>query len=121
MKLSEKNILGIIILSAALILSVGCIFHIKAVAETSYFTRDTDTSESEYREELKDVLKAYGAKNAGITMTKTCEDGHTLNYKVVINLPDYINTENEKGEALIKALEAVELSVEDAYVTFSFS
>jgi len=121
MKVNEKNILGIILLTIVLIIAFGSVSHIKAVAKESYFSNATDAAETQFRTEIKDVLKTYGAKNAGITMTKISEDGYSLEYRVVISLPDYINLENGKEESIMADLNGIVLDVSEASVEFSFS
>ncbi len=112
---SKVYILGFIFL-----VFIICYFsHVKAVARESYFSIETDGAEIEFRKEIKEVLKNYGAKNAGITMTKTCEDGHHLDYEVKINLPGYISAADEKlakGEIMKLCL-----MVPDSDVTFFFA
>lgn len=98
---------------------IGYFSHVKAVAKESYFSVETDEAEIEFRKEIKEVLKNYGAKSAGITMTKTCEDGHHLDYEVKINLPGYISAADEK---LAKTeIMALCLMVPDCDVTFYFA
>lgn len=119
MKAIERKVAFIILGTILLTLILGWTIHVKAVAKESYFSKDTDVFETAYRMELKDTLKEYGCKNAGITLTKTCEDGHHLDYEVVINLPGYIN-ESEKAD-LLESLRLVSLDVEDSSVSVSFS
>lgn len=121
MKTGERNLTIIIIVTIIGLLTFTGIFRIKAVAKETYFTEATDTAETDYREAVKDVLTEYGAKNAGITMTKTSGDGYTYNYKVAINLPTYINLDEAKEQELTQALSEIALDIENASVTFSFS
>lgn len=119
MKAIERKVALIVLGTILLTLILGWTIHVKAVAKESYFSNDTDTFETAYRMELKDALKECGCKNAGITMTKTCEDGHHLDYEVVIHLPGYIN-ESEEAD-ILESLRLVSLDVEDSDVSISFS
>lgn len=119
MKAIERKVALIVLGTILLTIILGWTIHVKAVAREGYFSTDTDAFETAYRMELKDTLKEYGCKNAGITLTKTCEDGHHLDYSVVINLPGYINESEEAN--LLKSLRLVSLDVEDSDVSISFS
>lgn len=121
MKTSEKNILGLITLTFLAFLVAFGVTKIKAVAREQYFDKSADAYETEYKNEIKAVLKDFGAKNAGVTMTKTCADGVNYLYSVSINLPKYVSLENGKDESLLKTLSELELNVEGAEVTFYLS
>lgn len=121
MRITEKNIAQVIFVTIILVIFLGMFFRIQAVAKENVFSETTDAAELEYRLELKCVLADFGAKNAGITMTKTSEDGRLLAYKVNINLPKYIDFNSEKETELREALDSKTLNVEGAVVSFSFS
>ncbi len=121
MKVTEKNVTGLIAGFIVLVLILCIFFRIKAVAKENYFSTDTDFCETRYRQEIKEVLNEAGAKNAGITMTKVSFDGRKLKYNVNINLPKYINLNNQEKENLLDSLYDIEMQVENSSVTFSFS
>lgn len=104
-----------------IILSIAFITTTKADAKARTFSKETDAAETDFRLEVKEVLRTVGAKNAGITMTKNCEDGHTFNYMVMINLPEYVEINNEEKESLMASLQALSIEVADSVVEFSFS
>lgn len=114
-----KSIITFIIAVTLGTLIISLSMSLKATARESYFSADTDEAEISFRHEVKDILKSIGAKNAGVTMTKTCEDGHHLNYEVKINLPGYIN-ESEKAKAY-EELSLLKLAVGDSSVSFLFT
>lgn len=119
MRTREKSVVIIlagILLGVMLILFWGT----KASADEPGFSARTDAAESSYRMEVKDVLGDYGMRNAGVTMTKTTYDGVNINYSVMIHISSYNINKCEK-ERLISDLNSLEISVENAGVSFSFS
>lgn len=119
----EKRFVKGLVVSLLLVVVLGSVCKINATAGSRFkgFSKDTDTAEIDFRSEVKDVLASVGAKNAGVTMTKICEDGMTFEYSVVINLPDYINLDCEEEENLLRDLKTLSIGVEDSTVDFSFS
>lgn len=117
----QDTIIKGILTALLIILSIAFITTTRADAKARTFSKETDEAETDFRLEVKEVLKNAGARNAGITMTKSCEDGHTFNYKVMINLPGYIEINNEEKENLMASLEALCIEVADSVVEFSFS
>lgn len=123
MKTVETKILFVLFVTFLLVLMLGGFFRIKAEAETSErcISASTDAAETLYRKEIKNVLKDAGAANAGVTLTKKCMDGKTLEYLVEVNLPKYIDFNAGRENALREALSAINLNVDNSNVTFSFS
>ena len=116
--INKKTGLALLILVFAVVMIFG-LFTLHSLAESHSPFEATDEQELTYRKELKAVLKDLKASTAGINLSKRCNDGRTLEYEVVINLPDYFNTEEE--EYIRERLEAVDLGIADATVTLSFS
>lgn len=106
-----------VVLVAAIIF--GSVVKSYARSEIRKFSSDTDEAETLYRSEIRNVLKDAGVKNAGITMTKKCEDGRTFEYDVMINLPEYIDKNEEAKEKLVESLQELELDVSDSSVEFT--
>ena len=119
MKEKEAKICLYGLLALAVLVILLITVSIKAQAERKYFDDSTSTAEAAYRSELKDVLGEFGARNAGITMTKQSTDGTNFQYCVNVHLPEYIG-ETEK-EIIARNLETVSIDVEKACVKFSFS
>lgn len=119
----EKRLIKGFVISLLLVVSLGSVCKINATAGSNArsFSKETDTAETDFKSEVKNVLASLGAKNAGVTMTKICEDGMTFEYFVVINLPDYIDLDYEEKEELLLNLNALSMEVEDSTVDFSFS
>lgn len=119
MKAAEKRLLFGLAGTITIICVVISMWAIKAEAKDRVLLKSINEREIEYRKELKSILKEAGCKNAGITMTKTCEDKTHLNYEVVINLPEYINSEGKAG--LYEKLLAHDIGIEDSSVLICFS
>ncbi|SCX14757.1 hypothetical protein SAMN02910339_02046 [Lachnospiraceae bacterium YSD2013] len=116
--INRKTGLALLILTFIVIMIFG-LFTLHSLAKPHNPFEGTDEQELEYRHELKAVLKSCKASTAGINLTKRCNDGRTLEYEVVINLPKYFNT--EEREYIREQLEAVDLGVDGATVRLSFS
>ena len=121
MKTRERNFLIYCIATFVIIVLLTSLLHIKAVAKESYFSKDTDIKETEFKSEIRNALTNNGAKNAGINMTKCSEDGKSFTYKVSINLPSYINLNEERESTLREILSEIPLDIENASVSFFFS
>ena len=114
----RKTGLTLLILAFAVIVIFG-LFTLHSLAKPHSPFEGADERETEYRQELKAVLKDCKASAAGINLTKRCNDGRTLEYNVVINLPKYINAMEE--EDIRTRLEAVDIGIAGATVKLSFS
>lgn len=119
--MNTKRMTKGLVITLLIIVTVLSICRTNVSAKAREFSKETDTYETDFRCEVKEVLKTVGAKNAGVTMTKRCEDGHYFNYEVVINLPEYIELSNEEKENLLVTLKALDMEVTDSTVEFSFS
>ena len=115
--INRKTGLALLILTFAVIMIFG-LFTLHSLAKPHNPFEGTDEQELEYRHELKVVLKSCKASTAGINLSKRCNDGHTLEYNVVINLPGYIDAMEE--EDIRTRLEAVDMGITGATVTISF-
>ena len=121
MKVKDRSVLITIIIAIVLMIILGMIFHISAEAGETHFSVSTDAAETAYRTALKTELKNAGIKNAGITLTKQCVDGHTISYQVEIHLPEYINLNEKEMTELTENLGNISMDVEDSTLSFSFS
>lgn len=121
MKEKRVNVAKFLLVSMVIVLFLTMLFSIRANAREKGFSKATDEAETIYRSDIRKVLKAEGAANAGINLTKITEDGRNFEYSVVINLPSYINLDDMEKENLLNELYAIKLDVENADVTFSFS
>lgn len=117
----EITIIKLGIITVLAIIFVSFAFHIKAVAKENYFAGVDNNTEISYRTSVKDVLKAAGIKNSGITMTKQSNDGINIVYSVNIHMPEYIKLNKMEKEKLLADLYAIELDVMNSSVSFSFS
>lgn len=117
----ERKILGLLIITLLAIIFVGGMFRIQAVAKENCFSKDTDKVESMFVGEVKTVLAQYGAKNAGVTMTKTSEENRNVTYHVAVNLPKYISDSEEVSGKIKKALNDLSIEIECASTVFTFS
>ena len=102
-----------------MIVCVGGAFSIRSLARPRSPFAATDEQEITYRKNLKAVLKDCKASTAGINLSKRCEDGKTLEYEVIINLPKYITSSEKDG--ILRELKTVDLNIEGAIVNLSFS
>ncbi|MBO4679576.1 MAG: hypothetical protein J5626_07885, partial [Lachnospiraceae bacterium] len=82
--MSLRRLVMVLVLTAVMI---GGNFSIRSLARPRSPFAATDEQEIEYRKNLKAVLKDCKASTAGINLSKRCEDGKTLEYEVIINLP----------------------------------
>ena len=108
-----------VVILALAVVCVGGAFSIHSLARPHSPFAATDEQEIIYRKNLKAVLKDCKASTAGINLTKKCVDGKTLQYDVIINLPKYI--QSSETESIREALESVDLDIDGATVTLSFS
>jgi len=117
----EKTIIKLGLLTILIIIFMSSILHIDAVAKESYFPKENNAAEINYRTEVRDVLKSAGIKNSGVTMTKKSSDGMSIEYSVEIHMPEYIKLNKTEKENLMAELTAIELDVMNSSVSFSFS
>lgn len=117
----EKAVITLLLLTVLLIIFIGSLFRIEAVAKENYFSKESNQAEIAYRSEIKDILKTVGAGNSGIMMTKTSADGINFDYSVQIHMPEYINLNKMEKDNLIASLKALDLGVDNSSVSFSFS
>lgn len=118
---AEKRLLGFLILTFIIIVIMGGVFRIQAVAKENCFSRDTDSVERMFMGEVKEVLAENGAKNSGVTMTKTSEGAGMVTYHVAVNLPKYIAANEEISEKIEDDLNKLNIEIENADTVFSFS
>jgi hypothetical protein len=122
MKITERNLLGIAVLALGILCITFLMLHIKVSARESVFNKRSNTAEIEFRNEIKQVLKDYGIKNAGVTMTKITEDGVSIDYNISINLPSYKKLTTEEQQKLEENLSGIEFKEgKSSSVSFSFS
>ncbi len=122
MKITERNLLGIVVLALGILCITFLLLHIKVSARESVFNKRSNTAEIEFRNEIKQVLKDYGIKNAGVTMTKITEDGVSIDYNISINLPSYKKLTTEEQKELEETLLGIKLNGgETSSISFSFS
>lgn len=121
MREKRVNAAKFFVVSMILVLFLTMAMSIKANGREKNMIKSNDAAETVYRNGIKAVLKDNGAKNAGVNLTKITEDGQHFEYKVVINLPGYLNLDNMEKENLLNELYEVELGMENADVTISFS
>lgn len=121
MKTREKNILGLLLFTLVAIIAISGLFRINAVAKEKSFSKYQAQLEKDFREDIKAVMKAAGAKNAGINMTKITEDGLYYSYKVEINLPGYINLNDAEEAKLLESLYALDFNIENSSILFLLS
>ena len=114
--MSLRRLVMVLVLIAVMI---GGIFSIRSLARPRSPFAAADEQEIEYRKNLKEVLKDCKASTAGINLSKRCEDGKTLEYEVIINLPKYITSSEKDG--ILRELKTVDLNIEGAIVNLSFS
>ena len=117
----NRKIFGLVLLTLLILVLTVNLSRIKAVAGCGNILRESDEAEAVYRQELRDVLKEYGAKNAGINLSKGTADGETLEIDVCICLPSYIDFDDTETEDFLNALYAIDFGAENASVEFSFS
>lgn len=119
--MNYNKLIVFLILAIVITVSFGTVLYISSYAKTEVFSEKTDAAETQFRGAVKEILKSAGAKNAGITMTKTCDSNSFVDYSVVISLPEYISLNTfEKGK-LLDSLYGLNIDVKDASVSFSFS
>ncbi len=122
MKITERNLIGIVVLTLGILCFTFFLLHIKVSARESVFNKRTNTAEIEFRNEIKRVLKENGIKNAGISMTKITEDGVNIDYNISINLPSYKKLTTEEQRKLEETLLGIKLNGgESSSISFSFS
>ncbi len=122
MKITERNLLGIVVLALGILCITFLMLHIKVSARESVFSKRTNPAEIEYRNEIRQVLKEHGIKNAGVTMTKITEDGVSIDYNISINLPSYKKLTTEEQKELEETLLGIKLNGgETSSISFSFS
>ena len=114
-EIMKKN--RIVYLVAALLIasSVFTGFSIKASGNRPELSNTNVEAEREYVSSLKTVLKDNHYPTAGITLTKTSDDGFYIEYTVDVH------TGCEYSEELREALEAVDLNVKESEVYINLS
>ena len=115
--INRRTGLTLLILTFVVIMIFG-LFTLRSLARPHSPFEAADEQEVVYRKELKAVLKDCKASTAGINLSKRSNDGRTLEYEVVINLPKYFNTEEE--EDIRTRLEAVDIGIAGATVDILF-
>ena len=122
MKITERNLLGIVVFTLGILCLSFLLLNIKVSARESVFNKRTNSAEVEFRSEIKQVLKDCGIKNAGVTMTKITEDGVNIDYNISINLPPYKKLTTEEQKKLEENLSGIEFKEgKSSSVSFSFS
>lgn len=106
------------LLLAALLLTL---LSIKAIAGPTYITADMDEKESIYLDSVKQVLRESNIVNAGVTMTKTTENGYDFEYSLCI----HANPENIKMIGSTKEIDrkllALDMDIEGAKVNLCWN
>lgn len=110
----KKLILGTIV-TLFFIVAVTSIFSIKAESRKSYISNNNKAEEAAYLKEVKTVLSDYYVKNAGLTLTKTSEDGTVTEYNLEIH------TGRENSEEMIEKIKRLSPNVPGCTVRVNFS
>lgn len=81
-----KRLFTCLLMAAVLVVIISGMCSICAMGRNRrYFSDVSKECEQEYIKSVKGILADYGVYNAGINLTKTSEDGTSIEYTVVIN------------------------------------
>lgn len=111
----KKELIIYVVLAILAIICIGGLFALKAEGDASYFSESNIEAETEYVENLKEVLSEYHMPNAGITLNRISEDGTFIEYTVMIH------TGNKNSEEMIDRLESLSLAVANSSVKLVIS
>ncbi|MCR4727118.1 MAG: hypothetical protein K5796_00515 [Lachnospiraceae bacterium] len=121
MKSREKTVFRMLTITFFAMIIMFFVLKITAEAGSGVMSKDYSACEATFKSDIRAVLGAEGIKNPGINVSRLSEDGKTLEYTVLINLPSYTALSSDREADLMVKLNGLKPVKEAGSVKYSFS